>query len=274
MTNADRDPRVAPDSACNENTANHGEERGAAVIEVQELIKRYDGHLAVDGLSFTVEPGQILGLVGPNGAGKTTTLRCMTGVIPPTAGRVTIGGHDLAVRPVEAKRQLAFVPDEPRLFDYLTAWDHLTMMSRLYGVADGKQRGAALLEEFDLADRRHAFPSELSRGMKQKLMVAMALLHRPAAMVLDEPLTGLDPAAMRRMKDRVQRAAADGTAVILSSHMLHLVEELCGSMVILSHGRKLLEGDLGQIRSALPDLSGEADLEEIFIHATRGNDPR
>jgi len=238
------------------------------MIEVDGLVKLYGAVRAVDGLSFRAERGEILGLVGPNGAGKTTTLRCLTGIVPPTAGRVAVEGFDLHRQPIEAKRRLAFVPDEPRLFDYLTARDHLSVTARLYGVADGEERATALLEEFELADRATAFPSELSRGMKQKLMVALALLHRPTVLVLDEPLTGLDPAAMRRMKDRIRRTAAEGAAVILSSHMLHLVEELCRSIVILARGKKLLEGSLAEIRRALPDVEVDADLEEIFIRAT------
>jgi ABC-2 type transport system ATP-binding protein len=247
---------------------------GCDVIEVEGLVKVYDSLRAVDGLSLRVEGGQILGLVGPNGAGKTTTLRCLTGIIPPTEGRITIEGFDLAEQPVEAKRRLAFVPDEPRLFDYLTAADHLAMTARLYGVEDGRERSEALLEEFGLADRRRSFPSELSRGRKQKLMVAMALLHRPAALILDEPLTGLDPSAMRRMKERIRTTAADGAAVIISSHMLHLVEEVCGAIVILVRGRKELEGSLAEIREAHPDLAGDADLEEIFIRTTENGEPR
>jgi len=243
------------------------------MIEVDGLVKLYGAVRAVDGLSFRAERGEILGLVGPNGAGKTTTLRCLTGIVPPTAGRVAVEGFDLHRQPIEAKRRLAFVPDEPRLFDYLTARDHLSVTARLYGVADGEERAAALLQEFDLADRATAFPSELSRGMKQKLMVALALLHRPAVLVLDEPLTGLDPAAMRRMKDRIRRTAAEGAAVILSSHMLHLVEELCRSIVILARGKKLLEGSLAEIRRALPDVEVDANLEEIFIRATEDRNP-
>ena len=243
-----------------------------AVIEAVGLVKTYGPLRAVDRLDLHVEPGEILGLVGPNGAGKTTTLRCLTGIVPPSEGRVAIGGFDLATQPVEAKRRLAFVPDEPRLFDYLTAWDHLTLTARLYSVADGPHRAETLLEEFGLRDRRSAFPSELSRGMKQKLMVAMALLHRPSALVLDEPLTGLDPAAMRQMKERVRRIADEGAAVLISSHMLFLVEELCGRIVILAKGKRLLEGSLDEIRAGVPELGGAAGLEEIFIRATEAKD--
>jgi ABC-2 type transport system ATP-binding protein len=242
------------------------------MIEVEGLVKTYGELRAVDGLDLRVDPGEILGLVGPNGAGKTTTLRCITGIIPPTAGRIAIAGHDLGTKPVEAKQRLAFVPDEPRLFDYLTVWDHLTVTARLYHVTDGESRAADLLEELDLTTRRDAFPSEPSRGMKQKLMVAMAMLHRPEALVLDEPLTGLDPGAMRRMKARIKHAAEGGVAVILSSHMLHLVEELCGRIVILAGGKKVLEGTLDEIRRGSPEIDGGADLEEIFIRATENDE--
>ena len=241
------------------------------MMEVDGLVKNYGTVQAVSGLSLTVRKGEILGLVGPNGAGKTTTLRCMTGIIPPTSGRVRIAGFDLTAQPLEAKRRLAFVPDEPRLFDYLTSWDHLIITSRLYGVADGAARAKLLLDEFELGDRRDSYPSELSRGMKQKLMVAMALLHRPEAILLDEPLTGLDPVAMRRMKTRIQASAASGVAVILSSHMLHLVEELCERVVVVVRGRKVLDGTLDEIRQASPGLSGDADLEAIFMKAVEGD---
>ncbi len=241
------------------------------MIEVDELVKSYGAVHAVQSLSFGVRKGEILGLVGPNGAGKTTTLRCMTGIIPSTSGRVRIAGFDLIDQPLEAKRRMAFVPDEPRLFDYLTSWDHLTITARLYNVADGAARAQRLLEEFELGDRRDAFPSELSRGMKQKLMVAMALLHRPAAILLDEPLTGLDPVAMRRMKTRIRETAHDGVAVILSSHMLHLVEELCERVVVVVRGKKVLDGTLDEIRQASPGLAGDADLEAIFMKAVEGS---
>ncbi len=239
-------------------------------IEIHELVKMYDAFPAVNGLSLAVESGEIVGLVGPNGAGKTTTLRCLAGILPPTSGRIAIAGHDLEADPVEARRQLAFVPDEPRLFESLTVADHLKVVARIYGVADGAERGRELLSQLDLADREAAFPSELSRGMKQKLMIVAALLHRPAALVLDEPLTGLDPGAIRRMKQTILEQAATGTAVLVSSHLLALVQEICGRVVIVQRGRKVLEGTLGEIRAALPDLAADADLEEIFLRATEG----
>jgi ABC-2 type transport system ATP-binding protein len=238
------------------------------MIRIDSLVKTFDGLRAVDGLSLHVEAGQILGLVGPNGAGKTTALRCLAGIIPPAAGRITIGGFDLDGDRVESRRLLAFVPDEPRLFDYLTVWDHLQVVARLYGVANGEERALQLLTEFGLEDRRLAFPGELSRGMKQKLMVALALLHDPKALILDEPLTGLDPAAMRRMKRTIVATAQTGAAVIVSSHMLHLVEEICHRILILQKGRNVMEGTLDEIRAHLPELDADADLEEIFLRAT------
>jgi ABC-2 type transport system ATP-binding protein len=242
------------------------------MIRIENLVKSYGSSaLAVDGLSLTVGAGEILGLVGPNGAGKTTTLRCLAGILPPTSGRIEIGGRDLQAEPVEARRRLAFVPDEPRLFENLTVMDHLRVVGRLYGVTDTPERAADLLARFELADRRDAFPSELSRGMKQKLMIALALLHRPEALVLDEPLTGLDPGAMRRMKRTVLEQAEAGASVIVSSHLLHLVQEICGRIAILRNGRKVAEGTLEEIRASLPDLGADADLEEVFLRATEGD---
>ena len=238
------------------------------MIEITNLVKAYDGIKGVDGLSLRVEPGQILGLVGPNGAGKTTTLRCLAGIIPATSGRIAIAGFDLRDRPTEARQCLAFVPDEPYLFDHLTVRDHLTLFARLYRVDDGQAHADTLLRDAALTDRELAFPTELSRGMKQKLVVACALLHRPRVLVLDEPLTGLDPAAMRQMKRTVRQTADDGAAIIISSHMLHLVEEVCDRVLIVSRGRTVLEGTLTEIRAELPDVDADADLETLFLRAT------
>ena len=165
------------------------------------------------------------------------------------------------------------MPDEPHLFDHLTALDHLILFSRLYGVADGPTRAETILADAGLHDQRLSFPGELSRGMKQKLVVACALLHRPEALVLDEPLTGLDPAAMRRMKRAVLDTAAAGASVIVSSHMLQLVEEVCDRVLIVSHGKTVLEGTLDEIRTKIPDVDADADLETLFLKATKADDP-
>ena len=237
------------------------------MIAVRRLTKLYGEFPAVSDLSFDVGPGEVLGLVGPNGAGKTTTLRCLVGIIAPSQGTVTIAGHDIAREPVEAKRALAFIPDEPYLFEYLTVAEHLEFMARVYGVADAAARRPELLRELELDDKRDALPGELSRGMRQKLAIACGLLHRPAGLILDEPLTGLDPAGMRRMKNTIAARAREGAAVVLSSHLLHLVEELCTKLLVIARGRAVAYGTLADIVVGRPELAGRS-LEEVFLLLT------
>ena len=236
------------------------------MIEVDGLLKAYSDLTAVSDLSFRVASGEVLGLVGPNGAGKTSTLRCLAGILPPNAGTIRLGGHDLKTAPVEAKRLLAFMPDEPKLFEYLTVADHLALSARLYQVPNAAERGRALLEELELTGKEKAFPSELSRGMKQKLVIACGLLHDPKVLIFDEPLTGIDPGGIKRMKQTIVRRAKDGASVIVSSHLLPLVEEICDRVLILARGRCVLTGTLDEIRRQ----AGQADesLEEIFLRVT------
>jgi ABC-2 type transport system ATP-binding protein len=234
------------------------------VIEVQGLQKLYGDFPAVQGLSFQVAPGEVLGLVGPNGAGKTTTIRSIAGIIIPTQGRITIAEHDLATDPVAAKAALAFIPDEPHLFEYLTVEEHLRFVGRLYSVPDIGAKLPGLLEELDLADKRNSLPGELSRGMKQKLAIACGLLHEPKALLLDEPLTGLDPVGIRRMKTTIMTRAEAGAAVILSSHLLHLVEEICTRVLVMQRGRVIACGTIPDIVAGRPDLSSR-NLEDVFL---------
>ena len=234
------------------------------MIEVQALQKLYGDFPAVQGLSFQVAPGEVLGLVGPNGAGKTTTIRSIAGIIIPSHGRIRIAGHDLATDPVAAKAALAFIPDEPHLFEYLTVEEHLRFIARLYSVGDVSARIPVLLDELDLADKRYALPGELSRGMKQKLAIACGLLHEPKALLLDEPLTGLDPVGIRRMKATIMRRAAAGAAIILSSHLLHLVEEICTRLLIMQRGKVVAFGTIAEIVAGRPDL-GTRSLEDVFL---------
>jgi ABC-2 type transport system ATP-binding protein len=237
------------------------------MIEVRNLTKKYGDFTAVSDLSFSVPPGGILGLVGPNGAGKTTTLRCLAGIIPATLGHSCIGGVDVADDPVGAKRQLAFIPDEPRLFEHLSVAQHLNFVARLYGVEDYAARAEPLLAELEMADKRELLPAELSRGMKQKLAIACGLLHGPRVVIFDEPLTGLDPAGMRRMKNVMLRLARDGAAIILSSHLLSLVEEVCTHLLILQNGRKVADGSVDEVRTRY-GADAEASLEDVFFRAT------
>jgi ABC-2 type transport system ATP-binding protein len=234
------------------------------VIHVDGLHKLYGDFPAVQGLSFDVGPGEVLGLVGPNGAGKTTTIRSIAGIIIPTSGRIHIAGHDLVEDPVAAKSVLAFIPDEPHLFEYLTVEEHLRFVARLYRLGDVSGRIPGLLAELDLSEKQRALPGELSRGMKQKLAIACGLLHDPKALLLDEPLTGLDPVGIRRMKTTIMRRAAGGTAVILSSHLLHLVEEICTRVLVMQRGRAVAFGSIAEILQGRPDLSSR-NLEDVFL---------
>lgn len=242
------------------------------MIDAQGLTKLYGDFVAVNELSFAVQPGQVMGLVGPNGAGKTTTLRCLAGIIPPTRGTIRICGHDIANEPIEAKKQLAFFTDEPRLFEYLTVEQHLAFTARIYQVANYQELARPLLEELEIADKADKLPGELSRGMKQKLVIACGLLHSPRVIFFDEPLTGLDPMGIRRMKDSILKRARDGAAIIISSHLLHLLEEVCSNVLILKNGRKIIDGTLAEIRLQFGGL-GDANLEEVFFHATGETKP-
>jgi ABC-2 type transport system ATP-binding protein len=236
------------------------------LITVSHLTKTYGAFKAVDDLSLQVMPGEVVGLIGPNGAGKTSTLRCIVGIHRPSAGTVAIGGHDIVGAPVEAKRRLAFMADEPHLFEYLTVSEHLRLTARIYGVADFDARARALLDELQLADRAASLPAELSRGMKQKVAIACGLLHAPPALLFDEPLTGLDPLGIRHMKETIVRRGRDGAAIIVSSHLLHLVEEICTRIVIIDRGVKVADGTLAEL-SAQAELAGST-LEQIFLKVT------
>jgi ABC-2 type transport system ATP-binding protein len=242
------------------------------MIEVSGLTKRYGDFTAVSDLSFTVQPGEVMGLVGPNGAGKTTTLRCATGIIPPTAGVLRVAGLDLAADPVAAKRQLAFFPDEPRLFDHLTVRQHLAFAAKIYGVPQHEERAAALLAELEIADKADQLPGELSRGMKQKLVIACGLLHAPKVMYFDEPLTGLDPLGIRRMKDTIKRLGREGASIILSSHLLSLLEEVCTHVLIMKQGRRIAVGTLPEVVAQFSSGETGVSLEEVFIRATGGTE--
>jgi ABC-2 type transport system ATP-binding protein len=241
------------------------------VIEVAGLSKHYGDFAAVSDLSFTVRPGEVLGLVGPNGAGKTTTLRSIAGIIP-SAGRVQIAGHELATNPIGAKRALAFFPDEPRLFEYLTVSQHLAFVARIYGVANHEAIAQPLLDEFEIADKADQLPGALSRGMKQKLAIACGLLHSPQVMFFDEPLTGLDPLGIRRMKNSIVERARAGATIVLSSHLLHLLEEVCSHVLILKRGKKIADGTIDEVSAQFSNGEADVSLEEIFIRATGGSE--
>jgi ABC-2 type transport system ATP-binding protein len=238
------------------------------MIVVSNLTKTFGTLTAVDRLSFNAAPGEIVGLIGPNGAGKTSTLRCMVGIQAPTMGSITIDGHDIVRSPAAAKRHLAFIADEPQLFEYLTVSEHLRLVGRIYQVRDAERRAGHLIEQLQLSGKEHALPGELSRGMKQKVAIACGLLHDPHALLFDEPLTGLDPLGIRHMKETIVARAAQGTAVIVSSHLLHLVEEICTRIVIIHRGARVADGTMSELAAQARDAGAGSTLEEIFLTVT------
>ncbi|RPI87117.1 MAG: ABC transporter ATP-binding protein [Planctomycetaceae bacterium] len=240
------------------------------MIRAEDYTKAYRTTVAVDGLSFHVEPGQILGLLGRNGAGKTTTLRAIAGIIPPTRGSLSVAGHDLKTEEIAAKSQLAYIPDDPKLFEALSVWEHLEFTAMAYRVDNPQAPGEALLTRFELMEKKDSLVQELSRGMRQKVAICCAYLHEPRAILFDEPLTGLDPRGIRTLKETIRERARDGAAVIVSSHLLSLVEDLCTHLLILDRGQSRFFGHISNAQRAFAGLADQASLEDIFFHATEG----
>jgi ABC-2 type transport system ATP-binding protein len=219
-----------------------------------------------------VKSGEIVGRIGPHGAGKTTTLRAIAGILKPSSGRIAIDDHDLQAAPLDAKRRLAFMPDEPHLFDYLTVTEHLRLTGRLYGIRDIDQRSGELLRELELTGKEDALPAELSRGMRQKVIIACGLVRNATTLLFDEPLTGLDPIGIRRMRTTIKARANAGAAILLSSHLLHLVEEVCTRVIIMDRGRKIADGTVAELATRADLAIAGSNLEQIFLRVT-GNEP-
>jgi ABC-2 type transport system ATP-binding protein len=237
-------------------------------ITIERFRRTYGSFTAVDDLSFEVGTGEIVGLIGPNGAGKTTTLRSLAGILKPTSGHLRIDGYDIVEAPLEARRRLAFMPDEAHLFEYLTVEEHLRLVARLYRVPDFDSRARALLDELELAGKERSLPGELSRGMRQKVAIACGLVRDASALLFDEPLTGLDPIGIRRMRQTIVTRARSGAAILLSSHLLHLVEEVCTRVIIMDRGRKIADGTVAELRSRADLAASGSNLEQIFLHVT------
>ena len=238
------------------------------MIKIENFRKVYDGFLAVDHLSFQVQPGEILGLIGPNGAGKTTTLRCLCGLVIPSTGTLTVCGHDIEQEPIEAKQKLCYIPDDPPLFPELTVEQHLAFTASVYNVDDADAKAATLLETFELTSKRKTRASELSRGMRQKLAISCGYLHTPQVILLDEPMTGLDPHGIRKLKESVQKRAAAGSAVIISSHLLAMVEDICSHVLILKQGHQRFFGKIDELKQSFRNEHDSLTLEQIFFQAT------
>ncbi|TWT82221.1 ABC-type transporter ATP-binding protein EcsA [Planctomycetes bacterium CA13] len=234
------------------------------MIEVHALRKIYDHHLAVDNVSFQLEPGQICGLVGPNGAGKTSVMRCLAGLIPASAGTMAVAGYDGQRDLIELKRHLAYVPDDPPLFDDLSVGQHLELIGRLYQVPSFHDKALRLLETFQLTDKLDAGATTLSRGMRQKLAVCCAYLFDPAVLLLDEPMTGLDPPGIRELLASVRSRAETGATVMISSHLLPMIEGICTHYLVMKQGELKFFGTAAELRQR---YIGTRSLEEAYFAA-------
>ncbi|MFV0441993.1 MAG: ABC transporter ATP-binding protein [Planctomycetaceae bacterium] len=238
------------------------------MIVVDDFHKAYGRTLAVSGLSFALQAGDILGLIGPNGAGKTTTLRALSGIILPGRGRIQVAGHNIVTDTLAAKRKLAYIPDDPQLFPDLTVEEHLAFSAAAYGVQNADDKADFLLQEFDLASKRTAPARALSRGMRQKLAICCAYIHDPTAIFFDEPLTGLDPLGIRKLKNSMLTRAEEGAVMIVSSHLLAMVEDICSHVLILKQGEQRFFGPLEELRRSCAISHGDSSLEAAFFLAT------
>jgi ABC-2 type transport system ATP-binding protein len=235
------------------------------MIEVVDFRKEYASVVAADGISFSLPAGTVGALIGPNGAGKTTTMRALCGILRPTSGKLSVAGFDVQAEPLKVKQRIAYVPDDPPLFETLTVWEHLQFIASAYSVADFQPTAEALLKQLNLESKRSAQASELSRGMRQKVAIACAYLHSPQVLFFDEPLTGLDPAAIRLLKRTMVERVEHGATVLVSSHLLALVEDICGHLVILRQGKCLFSGSMSEAREEFGETSS---LEEVFFRVT------
>lgn len=240
------------------------------MIQLSDLTKRYGSFTAVDRVTLAVPKGALYGFLGPNGAGKTTTLRMIAGILRPTAGRVLIGGDDVVKSPLAAKMRLGFIPDRPFVYDKLTGAEFLRFVAGLYG-----QEGAVvdrrideLLDVFELATWKNELIESYSHGMRQKLIISSALIHRPEVIVVDEPMVGLDPRAARLLKDLFRGFVGRGGTVLMSTHTLEIAEALCDRMAIIQGGRIVAAGAMADLRRQHD--AGDLGLEDLFLRLTGG----
>jgi len=243
------------------------------MIQLISLTKRYGKTLAVDALNIEVSAGEVFGFLGPNGAGKTTTIRMMMGLLEPSSGRVILGGHDLATDGVAAKQMCGFVPDRPHIYEKLTGAEFLDFVAGLYHVPleIAALRRVQLLELFDLTQWATELVESYSHGMKQRLVMAAALIHAPRLLIVDEPMVGMDPRGARLLKRTFRQLADSGVTVFMSTHSLEVAEETCDRIGIISHGRLIAVGTVDELRRQAGDHSN-AKLESIFLRLTGGEE--
>ena len=242
------------------------------MIELRNIDKNYGSYTALHQLNLSVPAGEVFGFIGPNGAGKTTTIKIIGGILAPTAGTVRIAGIDMAHDPVAAKQRIGFIPDRPYLYEKLTGMEFLQFTADVYGVpqATFREKGPTLLEMFALADWGEELIESYSHGMKQRLIMCAALLHEPEVLVVDEPMVGLDPVAIRMVKNLFRDLARTGVAVFMSTHTLAVAQDICDRIGIIHRGRLIAEGTLDDLRKDIK--GGAADLEAVFINLTQAPD--
>jgi ABC-2 type transport system ATP-binding protein len=244
---------------------------GQIAVEAKSLVKRYGVMTAVDGVSFQIGRGEIVGFLGANGAGKTTTLRMLCGLVTPTSGKALIDGLDIFSEPLQAKARLGYLDEEPFVHPHLTGREFLNYIADLYRMAQGperQQRMERLLGLFELADRNGELIGAYSHGMRQKIGLASLLIREPSVLLLDEPTNGLDPRSARLVKDLLEELAARGTSVLLSTHILEVAQALCHRVAIIDHGKIVATGTMEDLRAQTG--SEKASLEDLFLKLTAG----
>jgi ABC-2 type transport system ATP-binding protein len=241
-----------------------------SAIEIHDLQKTYNGFHAVDGLSITVPQQCFFGFLGPNGAGKTTTIKMLMGLAQPDAGSISVLGLPLPEKSLEVRREIGLVPDDSLLFDYLTGLEYLEFIGRLYGISrpQAKERGGELLALFELDENKRKLIGEYSKGMRKRIAMAAALIHRPRLFLMDEPFEGVDAVGARLMKDILLEQVRHGATVFLTSHVLEVVERLCDRVAIINRGRIVVEGTMAELRQQ--SEGGGSTLEDIFVNLVGG----
>jgi ABC-2 type transport system ATP-binding protein len=238
------------------------------MIELKDLTKTYGTYTAVQRLSLSIGRGEIFGFIGPNGAGKTTTIKMMGGVMAPTEGSITIAGIDMQAEPRKAKRKVGFIPDRPFLYEKLTGLEFMQFTADIYGVPEEQfpEKAAAILALFSLADWPNELIESYSHGMKQRLIMAAALLHDPEVLIVDEPMVGLDPLAIIMVKNLFKRLASQGVTIFMSTHTLKVAEDICDRIGVIVRGRLIASGTAADLRREANVSS--ADLEQVFLNLT------
>lgn len=235
------------------------------VLKVNDLKKKYGKTMAVNGVSFELEKGTIIGLIGPNGAGKTTTLKCITGLLKATEGSVSILGKD--IKSSETRSSIAYIPENPDIYSMLTVWEHMKFIALAFNLENWEKAAEKLLDRFDLMEKRNELCKNLSKGMMQKVSICCNLLHNPQVILVDEPMIGLDPKAIRELKDAFLNLKEDGKTILISTHLLDNAQNLCDGVIVMKKGRVIAKGSIEELRKEMNAGEG-ASLEDLFLEVT------